>query len=400
MRRKTTRRSKRPAKRAGPRRLTRKGRRIHQKGLSDVVRAGAYGATAMAAYYGNKRGSATKTLVRKRKIVRDKNSYQQWEQFRYKRRFGRVTQRKINGLSMDSTVFFWRSLNNIDTGFGRLKMHNWYDPANAALGAAVPVYLIELNSCNNAQNGVIATHSPVYTAVRASGPAYTWSSVSGLLSDGVTADTQWQVERASLTAASGNNYPLQSSIISWADVRFDLFGCTAQPTKFVIELCQFDDECVPVVGTITDNNHVRFWDAQVRSFISNPNLHQISYGNKNYKKVLDRRVIEIGPTSTTESDTDPHIKTVQLFYRLNRRCNYSWKDYIAAPAENATNAQLPTVMVPQSFGDSSVQVHPRARLFVMIRAVKFVRDLNAGAETNASTPSFNVQVRTKHMVGS
>lgn len=396
MRRKV-RRSKRPAKRSAIRRkgLKRGGRRLKNKGLTNVVRAGAYGATALAGYYGRKRSSGTRSGA-KRKVIRDPNSYQQWEQFRFKRRLGRVTQRKINGLVMDSTVFFWRTLNNIDGGVGNQFFNNFY---TAGSNAGVPLYVVELNSCINNVNGSVIGHSPVYKAERTEASGYAWTSLQGYKADGTTLDTAWQLERAGGQSTISTNYPCQSSLLQWVDIRMDLFGCKNQPTKFVVEICQLDEALCPSVGTNTDSNHVRFWDAQVRPFISNPNLHQVSYGDRKVKRVIDRRIIEIGPTSTTESDQDPHVKTLQLFYRFNRRCNYAWKDYIASAAENPGNAALTSVFVPVALGDSQTQVHPNARIFMVVRAVKFVRNLTYGAQSNADTPSWNLQVRTKHMIG-
>lgn len=397
MRRKIRVKRRRPTKKSAIRRkgLKRGGRRLRSKGLSNVVRAGAYGAAAIAGYYGSKRRAGTRSGA-KRKVIRDPNSYSQWEQFRFKRRLGRVTQRKLNGLIMDSTTYFWRTLNNIDGGVGNQYFSNYY---TAGSNAGVPLYLVELNSCINNVNGNITGHSPVYKAERNESRGYVWSSLQGQTAGGVTLDSAWQVERSGQNSTITDNYPGQSSILSWVDIRMDLFGCKNHPTKFVIEVCQLDEDLCPAVGTNSDNNHVRFWDAQIRPFISNPNLHQISYGDKKYKKVIDSRVIEIGPTSTTESDQDPHVKTLQLFYKFNRRCNYAWKDFIAAPAENPSNAQLTTVFIPQAQGDNQTQVHPRARLFLLVRAVKFVRNALYGDQTNVDTPSWNLQVRTKHMVG-
>lgn len=390
--------AKRPIRRK--RFIRRKGRRIHQKGLTDVVRAGAYGATAIAGYVGSRRGSASAPVSRS-KVIKDPNSYFQWEQFRFKRRLGKLTQRKLNYLSMDTFTMFWRALDNLDVGQGKLWMYNAYN--GTPNQHFLPLYLIDLTSSNNVSSGAPTNISPVLRMTRSgTSNSYTWVPVSGVRGDGTTADTVWQFERTSPTGTVGI-YPNENSILKWADVRMDLFGCKSQPTKFVVELCQLDEDVCPeshlqTPGTMTDLNAVRFWDQQIRSFIYNPNFSQPQFGGDvRKKKVIDSRVIEISPTSTTESDQDPHIKTLQLFYRLNRRCKYNWKDSLLGN-EVVANSLMNTSAMFGLNGDNQLSVHPRARLFIMIRAVKFVKNALISESSTVDTPSFNLQLRTKHII--
>lgn len=380
---------KKPSKRGVKPRKVVKRRRLN-KAVSNAVRLGAAAVSAYSGYRRSRGGARVKS-----KRIKDVSSYQQWESYRAKRRFGKLTQRKINHLSMESTTFFWRSLGNLDLGLGTLLFNNYYTAGSAA---GVPMYIFELNSCINTRNAQVHSPSPMYIPTRTEAGGYTWNSQNGQAADGSNS-TVWHIERAPDSSTSFSTFPGGASILEWADIRLDLFGCKAQPTKFIIELCQLSEDVVPSVGTNTDLNHVRFWDQQIRSFISNPNLSQIGYGFAKEKRVLDRRVVDIDPTSTTESDQDPHIKTLKLFYKLNRRCKYNWKDYIAGVSENPSNTQLPTVWIPTAIDDNNVQVHPRARMFMLIRAVKFVRNATYVAQTNTDTPSMNIQVRTRHLVG-
>lgn len=369
------------------RRTARTGRKLQQKGVGPVVRAAAYGATAVAAY----RGSTRTQTESKRNRVEDTGSYQQWRTSAFSRTFGRLTQKKLGKLRMDGTTLFWRSINNPDIGTGQQYFSNFYTAGSAA---GLPCWVWELNSCYNIVNETAAYAAPCYEMSRAETPGIIWSAKSGQTAAN-TLSTDWQVERASVGPSIITGTPLGAGILQWVDVRLNLFGCKAQPTKVYIELCQFDEEVIPSVGTFTDQNYVKFWDQQIRPFIYNDVFNQNSFGaTPRMKRVMDRKIIEFQPTSTTESDADPHLRTVKLFWRLNRYSNFMWKDSLTS-GDNVTNTQLTTPYMHVSQGDNQNRVHPKARLYLMMRAVKFVRDATYVAQTNTSTPSFNIQLRTR-----
>lgn len=378
---------KRKSQRVRKVRKGRTGRKLQQKGVGPVVRAAAYGATALAAY----RGTRTRTRTRTDNKVEDSGTYQQWRTSRFSRTFGRLTQKKLSKLRMDGTTLFWRTLANPDVGYGSQYFSNFY---TAGTPAGLPCWVWELNSCYNVVNEVSNYASPCYEMSRAETPGIIWSAKSGQTAAN-SLSAEWQVERNSVPANIISGTPLGGGILQWVDIRLNLFGCKAQPTKVYIELCQFDDEVTPTPGTFTDSNYVKFWDQQLRPFVYNDMFNQNAYGaSPRMKRVLDRKIIEFQPTSTTESDSDPHMRTVKLFYRMNRFCNFMWKDSLTG-GDGVTNAQFTTPYMHVSQGDNQNRVHPRARVYLMLRAVKFVRNATYVAQTNTDTPSFNIQVRTR-----
>lgn len=368
-------------------RPARQGRRLQQKGMVPAVRAAAYGATALAAYTGR---TSTVSRTQARNRVEDTGTYQQWRTSTFQKTLGRLTQRKLGRLRFDGTTLFWRTINNPDTGSGSQYFSNYYTAGSAA---GMPCWVFELNSCYNIVSEAANYASPAYVMTRAETPGIIWSAAQGQTAANALS-SEWQVERNSVGPNIITGTPLGAGILQWADIRLNLFGCKAQPTKVYIELCQFDEEVIPSLGTNTDFNYVKFWDQQMRPFVFNDTFNQNSFGATKMKRVLDRKIIEFQPTSTTESDADPHMRTVKLFYRLNRFCNFTWKDSLSG-GDNVTNAQLTTPYMHTNQGDNQNRVHPRARLFLMLRAVKFVRNTNYAAQTNTDTPSFNIQMRTK-----
>ena len=351
----------------------------------------------MAAYRGRSRTNTTRSRSRP---IKDKNGYTQWDSHRFSKTFGRVTQRKLNRLNMQKLVYSWRTLGNLAAGKGNLFMSNWYNGTADFCG--MPCYAFELNSCINNVNGQISPHSPMMVLTRNTdtpGSNYEWVAQSGY-SFTANLNAAWQLERSAHGSTTTMSYPNACSILKWLDVRMDCFGCTANPTKFVIELCQFDDLVIPSYDKGSgDAQYTAFWDQQMRPFIYNPNMSDTGYGgmNRKLKKVLASKTVEINPTSSTENDADPHIESVKFFWKMNRICRYDWKDERLL-TENPTMVSIVgngAGIVAQ--GDNQNQVHPKARLFLLIRACKFVREASFALQTTATTPSINIQIRACHV---
>ena len=306
-------------------------------GVAMMKTAAGVGAAAMRAYRGRSRG-VTMTQG-------DHDSgggYIQWSSRQYKKTFGRFTQAKINKLQMDRIIFVWRRLRNLDDGLGTLWMNNYW---TAGAAAGVPLYVFELDSIINEQQGNIVSANPMWSLTRSDAGVYSWFNVAGASPVNGTDTTSWTTERAEANVTNSSIHPRAASLFRWADIRMDCWGMKNHPCKFVIELCQLKEEVAPG-GTNIDDNAGRFWDAQVRPFIANPNFSQPAYGDRSYKKILDRKEFHINPTSTTESDPDPHCRTVKLFYWFNRMCRYDWKDNILT-AERTSNANFGTFLSPR-----------------------------------------------------
>lgn len=369
----------------------RRGRRLQfvkdQAGLAMVKAAAGVGASAMRAYRGTK-----VPFVKKRNDDDNSGGYIQWSSRQYKKTFGRLTQAKVNKLQMDRIIFVWRRLRNTDDGLGTLWINNYWTAGSAA---ALPIYIFELDSVINEQQGNIVSANPMWTLQRSDAGVYSWVNVNGRSPVTDVDSPSWTTERAEANATNSSIHPRSASLFRWADIRMDCWGMKNHPCKFVLELCQLKEEVVP--GGSIDDNVGRFWDSQLRPFISNPNFSQPGYGDRSLKKILDRKEFHMNPTSTTESDPDPHCRSVKLFYWFNRMCRYDWKDATTV-GERVTNANYPNFVSPRVVSDNQLQTHPNARLFFMIRATKFVRSPTELSQTNADTPSISIQVRCNHMV--
>lgn len=335
-------------------------------------------------------------LKRRRKFVGDPGGHTQWRQFRFSKRFGRLTQKKLNKLSMERIILSWRQLRSL-TLQGQLYMNHCLVGTD---GIQLPVYLVELNSCINTSNaGVLVNYHPVFLAARygnsnATLPYYNWGKQGGQTPTGAISN-EWQKERMNV-AAFGSR-----SIFRWADIRLDLWGTRTQPTKYDLCLCQFHEDVCPVDGNNSDPNYVRFWDGLMRPFTYNPNISQPGYGETGKMRVLARKTVMIDPTESTEGDPDPHVKSVKMFYRFDRQCRWDWKDDVKTTGyfdqDIITRDEFNTSDVPYVLDDFKSQVHPNARIFLMIRATKYVRSDSYALQTTADTPSINMQVRVCHV---
>lgn len=349
------------------------------------------GYAGRAASFGRMRNAgriARRQFLRRRNIG-DPGGYTQWTQRKFSKTLGRMTQRKINNMGLQRHIYFWRNMGRL-SGQGNLFMNHF---GTTTLG--LPMYLVELNSVNNVvdNGGTVSTFAPVWIPSRDDTTGYTWNKQNGYKADN-TSDDRWQTER---TPGSGATiqYPHSHSLLKWVEARMDLWGCKSQPTKFVIELCQLDEDIQPSSVANADPAYVDYWDSEFKPYIWNPSVTQIGYGVRRYKRVLDSRTVTINPTSTTETDADPHCKSLRFFWKLNRQCRYNWKDSITG---FKTGAQTETNAVPVALGENQTQVDPKARLYLLIKAANWSAPAaNYAAQTSDKTPSLNLQIRTCHV---
>lgn len=386
-------------RRVGGRRKTRATKRSGRRplGVSSVqyrrnnVGAGRYaaaGAAAMGLYRGVKRKyrGATSTAKRQRRVT-DKAGYIQWEKSSATKKLGRMTQRKFNMAQSSITDLVWKRTGRLDLG-GQIFAGGWDDIVSNPNQSTRPIFLCDLTSGRNAST----TANPVHTLVRSHGtsPFYTLLPINGFTATNTLA-TPWQIG-----TASAGSFLDACSILKWSELRFDFWGAKDHPCEWTITLCQFDDAVLPAPATliINDRQAVDWWDAVSSKLIFSPSERKAQNGiGRNMLKVLDRRSFILNPTSTTESDADPHVRSVRLFYNFNRKVNFEWRS--AAPTTSVLNVD-PAQNAgwdPPLYSDLYDTAEPKARVYVMVSCANWrTPPTTVGGMTTANTGSFNMSV--------
>lgn len=319
-------------------------------------------------------------------------AYNQWTQRYASAKFGRMTLRKILKNNMDTTIFTWQNIKQFGGG-GTM----WLSNHNEGTVRSLPCYAFDLTSCNNIVNNTLVGGLPMHRLRKAAGNgANTWINASGQAPDGTSSAT-WNVERSGHNINTQVAYPNDNSILKWASIEMECWGCKNYPTKFTVELCQFNEDVVPAFDG--DSNYDEFWDSMIKSYTFNPLLTmQNGYGQKKMK-VLRRYNIDIDPTASFENDADPHVKTFKMYFKLNRRCQYDWKFANPNPQTITVN-QFDTAQYKQEDQENNTVVHPNARVFLLVRATDYTVKPDAASVNTTNAPSFSMKVRTAHVINS
>lgn len=326
--------------------------------------------------------------------------YSQWSQRYATGKFGKLTTRKIDKLSND-TIIMRHQLIGPFNDYGQRFMYNATNPAGDLY---YPLILFELNSTNNYINGVQNFMSPVHQMLQLNGTTnISWEALGGQSTDGTLGVTNWLVEKSGHTQTAVASHPMEKSILKWSSLDLELWGQTQKPTMYTVYLCQLSEDVLPDTtfttnigkySTITNQNACEFWQSMVKRYVYSP-LAKIDDGWGRKKiRIMKQYKINIDPTANYENDPDPHVKTLKLFYRFNRKCNFEWKYSNAA---GLSIANMNDADWQQEDGENSCQVHPNARLFVMVRASNFVRG-STSTPVNTTMPSISWCMRSCHLI--
>lgn len=368
------RRAARPRRRATRRRVV-KRRRLggagRQQTLTRLWGAAAAGtgynairdiAETVSSAAGPRKRARTRTRTRRGPGEEGTGGYAQWTQRYAQARFGRLTPKKIDSLSLDRVVFTHRRIGPFND-YGQVFFGNYI----TATGAwETPLYLFELNSCNNYINGNKTSFNPVKRLTQV-GTAMRWVDVAGHQADGTTFDAAWQAENSSHLDSSSLTFPGDTAIHKWSSLDLELWGCKNKPTKFHVMLCQLSEDVLPDYADRSGQS-AEFWQAMIKHYTYSP-LAKIDDGfSKKKLKILKQYKVNLDPTASYENDPDPHVKTLKLFYRFNRKSNFKWM-FSTPNVMSITDMNQPDWR--NELGQNSNQVHPNARLYVMIRASNF-----------------------------
>lgn len=314
-------------------------------------------------------------------------SYAQWTQAYKQARFGRLTARKIDRLSTERLVYTHRLIGPFND-YGKQFMLNFQDTNG---DQSYPLVLFELNSCNNVINGNIFTANPVYRLMQYSlTTSAAWVPINGQSTDGTTLQSGWILENASHLNTSTGAFPLEQAIHKWSSLDLELWGCRNKPTKFHICLCQFSEDVLPSYGN-AGPAATEFWQSLIKHYTYSPLAKMEDGYNRKKMKILKQYKVNIDPTASFENDPDPHVKTMKLFYRFNRMSNFSWE---FSNGIGQTIAEMSDADWKQKSNQNKTQLHPNARIYVMVRASNFTKITAPNPVDNTTNPSISWRLRT------
>lgn len=344
------------------------------------------------------------TTTKRRKLMDDYSgelSYMKWKTGRYMRRKSARFQRKL----VAGTSKRIHNIHAMYSSFGGTNGLNVL--ANLYTGGIYtpPMIMYDVTATPNISKiGGIATS---YTSAQC---GY-YATFNGALS---TSTIEWRTygdamvsDKTPAVAGYYDNVPGENSILRSINAKLMLYAPTTLPTKWVIQLVQFKDQrLLPFVnsvagapgldnvgswqatgtslGTQSDPFAIGFWHDYVHSFTKSPIVpHSSQYSR--YVNVIASKTIIMNPKDSTEP-TNTKYKQLDFFRWVNRRCNYQWND------ENAPNPTADSA-VPQNEGFNRLTVHPKARMFLIIRALAGYRTDSYNATVH---PSYDIVLRTTH----
>lgn len=164
------------------------------------------------------------------------------------------------------------------------------------------------------------------------------------------------------------------------------YGARDHCTKFEISLVQLTEDVSPHTS---NDRATAVWQAMHKSYgyspLENGNTHLI----RQHIKVLKRQTFILDSPTAGETDSAARIREYKFSGFLNRKCDYNWGKYTDKMTLNAQDTQ--------ENGNSSLSyathVHPKARVYMMIRAMV---PYTTGGQTPATSASYDLHLTTVH----
>lgn len=373
-------------------------RAMTRRGVATLAGLGAVSAGGNALASSRKR-KATRQIPRRKKYARrtpggNEGGYRQWTVLpSVNTKLGTLTRNKITKLSVNPLVFRWQNIGPTSTPGGAIYMFN----SQVGTGNwSVPLHLYDISACVNYFSG--ATQTPnigAYLQVTNTGDV-NFATLTGVDNTGA-GNPALQLE-TSANGATNLSVPYAKSIFEWAQIKLNLHGATNRASRYYIQVVQIDPRVIPTTyfGQVAGNDATckTFWSSLFRNLVRDPLEVGVTPSVKQFMKVLRSYTVHIDPTATYETDTDPHMKTLKIFMKMNRMCRWDW-------SQNALTVDTPAELLTQQWelnmGENQNMLHPKARIFLMIRATNYVKD-TTGTPPITTTPTYDICLRMKHLI--
>lgn len=291
-----------------------------------------------------------------------------------------------------------------------------------------PVYMFDVTASRNYYNAAEYVPDVGYQVLCGTGSSsVAFNKVLGQnISTGVNGVDKgtagWQRYESSRVAAAFDS-PLDSAILDWVKVQLIFFGAKKTSHKIWIDVCQMDPQLQPraqqlnlgylsadplsaaatTIGTDEQTNIVdgyQWWNNELARLQDGPFATYASKVKKMPFKILARKTVEFTPVSSYEEAGSAlcHKQSVNMFLKMGRKCDFAWRNDTAPPLILGNS----TIETDVELGQHACYVHPKARVFLMIRSQVFnkVGDNAAfGADADCA-PSFDIRISRKWLVSS
>lgn len=337
---------------------------------------------------GKRKRRTTYTRTKRRKASYTSSNF---EYSKMKDTFGKYGKRTLRQAfkelraGQEKTVFRWNRIAPFN-GQGDLWMSNKTD-ANG--DRYCPLFIFDLTSVNQAYRSAY----PMQWMKMSGTGDVSFISVPGTNQVG-TYQLQWQIDTDERAGVNTIGQIGARSMLKWISIKLNCWGAKNHATKWCIQMVSLrDDSLDPYIPTNYDPTNVKFngfWQSMVKPYMFNPIADQ-GYNNTRDMKVHKTWMFVQNGNQSTELDQAPQVKEIKLFKRCNQLCK--WDEFIGL--ENTAGAVADTSNFVK--GDDSANncyLKPRYKKYLLIRA------LNAGldaSDTNADTPSIDVNIKTCHM---
>lgn len=334
-----------------------------------------------------RRRPVSRVAIRKRRFVSRKrrNTYDGTQSHRelgqVSVRFGKRSRKTLKNLyktvkaSEEKTYISSQQLNDFGGVSGAQFFNNVGNDGTAQTCANIRLFSVTGN-VNVNPDGAIAAGSVMWF------PSFTNDLDSAVVN--FTPVDLFNVVGAPATNTSFVTYPLGVSTLRWYRLKLMLYNALNFPGKYRIELIQLKDERLHPDAPAT-TFRTAFWQAITKQWTFNPCAEADTKVSR-YYKVLKRLSIHMD-SKDTDQTTSTNYKEVNFFCRLNRTCRYDYNQ------DDRMNMRNNDQQINNS--DNFTDVHPRARLYVLVRALSRRVANNVGFDPNFN-PSFDYSVKICH----
>jgi len=323
----------------------------------------------------------TRTLTKTRNTRRTKNTVQaQGEYSKVSTNLGKKPKRDLRAAwkylnqNISRSVYGHRNYNSFGSISGAVTLANT-SPTPTSGSLSVPLHLYELNSVPNVTTGgVILIPNILYLPV--------FSSPTD------TATISWQqasafnLEDSSADGAQLSSYANSSDTLDWLSIKMLCYTPLTIPCRWEINIMRISDQRLNPDTANTSKFCTAIYQSYIKNFIKSP-IETSNSAYKRYFKTIYTSSWIMTPKESTENVANI-MREVNIFLRVNQKCSYNWGD------EDLMG--MSTVDTQKNYGANKLQTHPRARLYLSIRA----QAVNGTAWTQSTMPSYDIAIRAKH----
>jgi len=289
--------------------------------------------------------------------------------------------------SMEPLIYGYRNLRAF-SDFGA----NPLDMSVTELKSILPQYVYLINGCNRTVPG---SFQPARRMVMAAAGQLSFETINGLTAGGAgTSFLQTHYDSMSATSEPG-----KVLFHDYTSIKMNCWGAKAKPIRFTIQLIKVtNDEYNPWhwnTGVSLGTAAQQAWEETIKQETFNP-LSRIDHRIRNAFKVVKSTSFIIEPKEGDDVDTDPHVKTLEWFIRVNKPTNFDKVTVNSLGDLRITDdATLKTTANLELADGEPYSIYPTDKecLILVVKATSY--STVTDGFTNVQHGSFDIDWRTK-----